>query len=101
MGGRLAEPYAKITLTGLSIVIFNFATLLYYDPLYLTERDGYTDPPRWVYFSWGIGLFLYQTLDAIDGKQARRTGMAGPLGEMFDHGMSSQISLESSYQTVT
>ncbi|TEB28151.1 cholinephosphotransferase [Coprinellus micaceus] len=75
-----------ITLTGLSIVIFNFATLLYYDPLYLTERDGYTDPPRWVYFSWGIGLFLYQTLDAIDGKQARRTGMAGPLGEMFDHG---------------
>lgn len=37
--------------------------------------------------SWGIGLFLYQTLDAIDGKQARRTGMAGPLGEMFDHGL--------------
>jgi hypothetical protein len=55
---------------------------------------------------WGIGLFMYQTLDAIDGsvglfgigdgradvdvldrKQARRTGMAGPLGEMFDHGM--------------
>lgn len=51
---------------------------------------------------------MYQTLDAIDGwvgligigmrygladvdvldrKQARRTGMAGPLGEMFDHGV--------------
>jgi ethanolaminephosphotransferase len=29
---------------------------------------------------------LYQSFDAIDGKQARRTGMAGPLGEMFDHG---------------
>jgi hypothetical protein len=29
---------------------------------------------------------MYQSLDAIDGKQARRTGMAGPLGEMFDHG---------------
>jgi hypothetical protein len=26
-------------------------------------------------------------MDAIDGKQARRTGMAGPLGEMFDHGI--------------
>ncbi|KAF6753170.1 cholinephosphotransferase [Ephemerocybe angulata] len=75
-----------ITLTGLSIVFFNFATLLYYDPLYLVERDGYSDPPRWVYFSWGVGLFVYQSLDAIDGKQARRTGMAGPLGEMFDHG---------------
>lgn len=62
---------------------------------------------------WAAGLFLYQTFDAIDGcvsgsglrrsdvgltdggrlgawetgrKQARRTGMAGPLGEMFDHG---------------
>lgn len=29
---------------------------------------------------------MYQSLDSIDGKQARRTGMAGPLGEMFDHG---------------
>jgi hypothetical protein len=35
---------------------------------------------------WAIGLFAYQSMDAIDGKQARRTGMAGPLGEMFDHG---------------
>jgi hypothetical protein len=25
-------------------------------------------------------------MDAIDGKQARRTGMASALGEMFDHG---------------
>jgi ethanolaminephosphotransferase len=31
-------------------------------------------------------LFAYQSLDSIDGKQARRTGMAGPLGELFDHG---------------
>lgn len=27
-----------------------------------------------------------QTLDAIDGKQARRTGSSSPLGELFDHG---------------
>lgn len=33
-----------------------------------------------------MGLFLYQTFDAIDGTQARRTGQSGPLGEMFDHG---------------
>jgi phosphatidylserine synthase len=25
-------------------------------------------------------------MDAIDGKQARRTGTSGPLGELFDHG---------------
>ncbi|KAF7783871.1 hypothetical protein Agabi119p4_36 [Agaricus bisporus var. burnettii] len=79
-----------ITLTGLSIVFFNFLSLIYYDPLYLTESDVTNHqsygPPQWLYFTWAIGLFAYQSLDAIDGKQARRTGMAGPLGEMFDHG---------------
>ncbi|KAG1805535.1 CDP-alcohol phosphatidyltransferase-domain-containing protein [Suillus subaureus] len=75
-----------ITLLGLCIVVFNVVTLLYYDPLYLTEKDGATGPPQWIYFTWAVGLFMYQSLDAVDGKQARRTGMAGPLGEMFDHG---------------
>ncbi|KAH9486034.1 Cholinephosphotransferase 1 [Psilocybe cubensis] len=77
-----------ITLTGLSIIFLNFFTLIYYDPCYLTEKDGSPDqgPPQWIYFTWGFSLFAYQTLDAIDGKQARRTGMAGPLGELFDHG---------------
>ncbi|KAF8491996.1 Choline/ethanolaminephosphotransferase [Russula emetica] len=74
-----------ITLSGLAIVLLNFATLAFYDPTYLTEKGGATGPPNWVYFTWAAGLFLYQTFDAIDGKQARRTGMAGPLGEMFDH----------------
>ncbi|TFY81458.1 hypothetical protein EWM64_g2549 [Hericium alpestre] len=69
-----------ITLTGLSLVLINFATLLYYDPTHVAEKGG-AGPPH-----WAAGLFMYQSLDAIDGKQARRTGMAGPLGEMFDHG---------------
>ena len=30
-----------------------------------------------------------QTLDAIDGKQARRTDTQSPLGELFDHGCDS------------
>ncbi|WFD26101.1 ethanolaminephosphotransferase [Malassezia nana] len=42
--------------------------------------------PTWMLWVWALCLFLYQSLDAIDGKQARRTNMAGPLGEMFDHG---------------
>ncbi|GAA5976330.1 hypothetical protein JCM10908_005461 [Rhodotorula pacifica] len=42
--------------------------------------------PRWLYFTFAAGLFAYQSLDAIDGKQARRTGTSGPLGELFDHG---------------
>ncbi|EAY02850.1 CDP-alcohol phosphatidyltransferase family protein [Trichomonas vaginalis G3] len=31
-------------------------------------------------------LFFYQTLDNLDGRQARRTGMSSPLGQFFDHG---------------
>lgn len=27
--------------------------------------------------------------DGIDGKQARRIGLSGPLGELFDHGLDS------------
>ena len=34
-------------------------------------------------------MFIYQTLDAIDGKQARRTGSSNALGELFDHGCDS------------
>ncbi|GCC37658.1 hypothetical protein chiPu_0016163 [Chiloscyllium punctatum] len=37
----------------------------------------------------GEGLFIYQSLDAIDGKQARRTNSSSPLGELFDHGCDS------------
>jgi len=31
-------------------------------------------------------VFIYQTLDGCDGKQARRTGTCSALGELFDHG---------------
>ncbi|MBW0541732.1 hypothetical protein O181_081447 [Austropuccinia psidii MF-1] len=43
-------------------------------------------PGSWLYISFTIGLWIYQSLDAIDGKQARRTCTSSPLGELFDHG---------------
>lgn len=70
-----------ITLTGFGFVVVNILTMLYYTP----NLDQ--DCPPWVYASWAIGLFLYQTFDAVDGSQARRTGQSGPLGELFDHGV--------------
>ncbi|CCX04944.1 hypothetical protein FPQ18DRAFT_380735 [Pyronema domesticum] len=70
-----------ITLTGFLFVVVNFLTLLWYNPT--LEQDC----PSWVYASFGVGLFLYQTFDACDGAQARRTGQSGPLGELFDHGV--------------
>lgn len=42
--------------------------------------------PTWVSVYSVICMFFYQTLDACDGKQARRTGTSGPLGQLFDHG---------------
>jgi phosphatidylglycerophosphate synthase len=38
------------------------------------------DIPRWSFLFSAISIFVYQTLDAIDGKQARRTGSSSPLG---------------------
>jgi len=70
-----------ITLSGFGFVVLNIFTMLYYTP----AMDQ--DCPRWVYASWSIGLFLYQTFDAVDGSQARRTRQSGPLGELFDHGV--------------
>ncbi|KAK3941908.1 Choline/ethanolaminephosphotransferase 1 [Diplogelasinospora grovesii] len=70
-----------ITLTGFMFVVANFLTLLWYNPT--LDQDC----PIWVYYSWAAGLFLYQTFDAVDGTQARRTHQSGPLGELFDHGV--------------
>lgn len=39
----------------------------------------------WIFALVAVSLFFYQTLDALDGIQARRTGASGPLGEFVDH----------------
>ncbi|MQL94332.1 hypothetical protein Taro_026997, partial [Colocasia esculenta] len=69
-----------ITLTGF-IFLMTSALLGY---IYSPRLD--TAPPRWVHLAHGLLLFLYQTFDAVDGKQARRTNSSSPLGELFDHG---------------
>ncbi|XP_063811018.1 choline/ethanolaminephosphotransferase 1 [Pseudophryne corroboree] len=72
-----------ITIIGLSINIFTTVVLACYCPT-ATEQA-----PTWTYISCAVGLFVYQSLDAIDGKQARRTNSSTPLGELFDHGCDS------------
>uniref|UniRef100_A0A803LK66 Transposase MuDR plant domain-containing protein n=1 Tax=Chenopodium quinoa TaxID=63459 RepID=A0A803LK66_CHEQI len=69
-----------ITLTGFMFLMTS--ALLGY--LYSPRLDS--PPPRWVHFMHGLLLFLYQTFDAVDGKQARRTNSSSSLGELFDHG---------------
>ncbi len=72
-----------ITFIGWLCVILSYANMLVYD--YTFEKDI----PRYCFFLAAICIFLYSTLDAIDGKQARRTKSSSPLGQLFDHGCDS------------
>ncbi|MBN3303358.1 CEPT1 ethanolaminephosphotransferase, partial [Amia calva] len=72
-----------ITVVGLVTNILTTLVLVYYCPT-ATEQA-----PLWAYLACAVGLFVYQSLDAIDGKQARRTNSSSPLGELFDHGCDS------------
>ncbi|XP_064011533.1 cholinephosphotransferase 1 isoform X2 [Pogoniulus pusillus] len=72
-----------ITLSGL---LLNCLTAL---PLIACCPSATEQAPFWAYILGALGLFIYQSLDAIDGKQARRTNSSSPLGELFDHGCDS------------
>jgi len=72
-----------ITIIGLAINVLTSLVHLYFCP---TAKE---EVPSWVPFLCALGLFIYQTLDAIDGKQARRTQSSNALGELFDHGCDS------------
>lgn len=69
-----------ITTIGLIINVVSCSILYLYSP------NGTDHTPCWANLFCSIGLFVYQSLDAIDGKQARRTNSSTPLGELFDHG---------------
>ena len=69
-----------VTLIGFFFTLSSFIVYLFYD---LTLKEQL---PPYLYLWTSFSLFVYQTLDAIDGKQARRTGTSSPLGQLFDHG---------------
>ncbi|TMW66493.1 hypothetical protein Poli38472_004258 [Pythium oligandrum] len=69
-----------VTMVGTCAMLFTTIVQLFVSP-HLSEPA-----PFWVYLLSAVGLFFYQTMDALDGKQARRTGASSPLGQLFDHG---------------
>jgi len=64
-----------LSLSGLLLTIYSYYITYNYSHAY----------PRTVALICAILLFAYQTLDAIDGKHARRIQNNSPLGELFDH----------------
>lgn len=86
-----------ITSIGLVWMITAYVAYWWYAPtLEFTRNDNGDDeddddesssfPPRWIFLWNGISVLVYQTLDNMDGKQARMTGSSSPLGLLFDHG---------------
>eukprot|EP01112_Ceratiomyxa_fruticulosa_P011980 TRINITY_DN329_c0_g1_i1.p1 TRINITY_DN329_c0_g1~~TRINITY_DN329_c0_g1_i1.p1 ORF type:complete len:406 (+),score=36.69 TRINITY_DN329_c0_g1_i1:165-1382(+) len=69
-----------VTLIGFLFIIMSYLLTVVYTPLLVGEA------PIWVYLCNALFMLIYQTMDALDGKQARRTGTSSPLGELFDHG---------------
>lgn len=82
-----------ITFSGLIIMFVAYCAVWYYVPNLKVEKvqDETTgeeefDVPRWIFLYNCIAMLVYQTLDNMDGKQARRTKSSSPLGLLFDHG---------------
>ncbi|KYR02363.1 CDP-alcohol phosphatidyltransferase [Tieghemostelium lacteum] len=74
-----------VTLTGTIAIVVTFLIVAYYSP-FLTGTL-----PTWLYVLCGLSLFFYQTMDNLDGKQARRTNSSSALGQLFDHGCDSLV----------
>ncbi|KAF9894317.1 hypothetical protein FE257_007820 [Aspergillus nanangensis] len=72
-----------VTLLGFLFIIGNVFLIEIYMP------DLIGPGPSWLYYSFALGMWMYSTLDNVDGKQARRTGTSSGLGELFDHGIDS------------
>jgi len=69
-----------VTLLGFLCIIMSYLWTVFYHSPHNESHSAI------VYVANAVVMFLYQTMDALDGKQARRTGTSSPLGELFDHG---------------
>ena len=69
-----------LTLWGFFNVLLAYALVWYYCPTFSEQA------PSWVWICVSLLLFGYQTLDNMDGKQARKIGCGTPLGLSLDHG---------------
>jgi ethanolaminephosphotransferase len=82
-----------ITLIGLVFMISSYCIMWFYVPTLEGNNIYDEEVPRWIFLWNAICILLYQTLDNMDGKQARRTGSSSPLGLLFDHGCDAVNSL--------
>eukprot|EP00347_Sterkiella_histriomuscorum_P015671 403356136 len=70
-----------MTLLGLVFPLIHFFILLYYDWTFTATL------PNWVHLHAVWMVLWYQTIDAVDGKQARKTDNCSSLGQLLDHNL--------------
>ncbi|CAG9792772.1 unnamed protein product [Diatraea saccharalis] len=81
-----------LTFAGFLLMVASVVLLGLYDyGCYGPLRDNVQVVPDWVFTVCAVFIFVAYNLDGMDGKQARRIGVSGPLGEMFDHGLDSYV----------
>jgi ethanolaminephosphotransferase len=74
-----------ITLIGFFFLLANFTAGVFLSP----NLKDFVEPHILFYYFVAFNIWIYQTMDNLDGKQARRTGSSSALGELFDHGCDS------------
>ncbi|XP_077298548.1 ethanolaminephosphotransferase 1 [Arctopsyche grandis] len=79
--------FSGFLLTVVNLILFSWYDYDFYGNSERNKNDDFI--PKWIWALSSINFFVAYTLDGIDGKQARRTGTSGPLGELFDHGLDS------------
>jgi len=63
-----------VTFIGFLFMLSAYGGFLFFD----TRFEG--DVPAWTFLWSAVAMFVYETLDAVDGKQARRTNSSSPMG---------------------
>ena len=72
-----------VTVIGMAFVVASYLIMIQFD-------DTFTKPiPEYYLYAAAFCQFMYQTLDACDGKHARNLKLASPLGMLLDHGCDS------------
>jgi ethanolaminephosphotransferase len=75
-----------ITLIGLGLMFVSYLNIHYHCPTLEDCGIHNEDIPNSIFLLNGIVILMYQTLDNMDGIQARKTQSSSPLGLLFDHG---------------
>jgi ethanolaminephosphotransferase len=78
-------PNALTIISSISVV-FTTALLCVFSDLSLV-----TKPALCLLGLAAAGYFWYDTLDILDGKQARRLKVSSPLGQLLDHGLDGSV----------